>query len=143
MEPSDSQWHPSWTWPGDMSGFHVFGQPFGHEIFFLVCLAFQLASFAAAILVLFDRRRRFRLLWSLGSIVGFGKIIMNWTSGEWATFPISIQVPALRVFRDVPAAWGAPPSDWFVAFGIPVVALVYLVIRWQPAAGEADLASST
>lgn len=143
MEPSDGRWHVTWTWLGDMSGFHVFGQPLAHEVFLLVCLVLQLLSFAAAVLVLFDGRRRFRLLWSLACLVGFGKIIVNWSAAGWDIFPISADVPAVRIFRGVPALWGAAPTDWFVTLSVPVIAVIYLLMRLEPAASEADLPSKS
>jgi len=143
MEPSDHHWHGFWSWPIDLSGFHFFGQPLGHQIFFLICGAVQLMSFVAAALVLFDKRRRFRLLWCFGSLIGFGKIIVNWTAGGWGIFPISFQVPALAIFRSIPVTWAAAPTDWFVAIGLPIIAIVYLILRLEPADRQTDAHNPT
>lgn len=63
-----------------------------------------------------------RWLWGLGIIIGFGKFSIDWYSGA-----VSVQMAAIQLFGAGVARSGIEP--WHVAFGIPIVAILFLARR--------------
>lgn len=60
--------------------------------------------------------------WILFILVGFGKLAVNWTSGEWGIAPLSVQLFS--------ASAAAPLyGPWKVSVSLPLGALAFLIFR--------------
>lgn len=122
MTPTDFRSHVIAQFVWDTTGFSFDGQPVSHLIFFGVGAVLFATSVVAAALALTDKQARLRWLWALGSLIGFGKAALLWKAGGGDFYPISLQVPILMLR-------GTTTRDFVLEFGIPVVALTYLVLR--------------
>ena len=91
--------------------------------------AVLVAAIAAALITLYSvvacartKLPRRKWLWMLFILVGFGKVAVNWTSGEWGTAPLSIQLFSASAF--------APPyGPWTIAVSLPLGAIAFLLYR--------------
>lgn len=72
-----------------------------------------------------------RWLWTIGALVGVTTLKMNWTSGEWAFQPLSVQ------FFSASALKQPVYSPWVLGVSLPLVALIAL-FRRKPAAEEIE-----
>lgn len=74
---------------------------------------------------------RRKWLWVLFILVGFGKLAVNWTTGEWGIAPLSIQLFS--------ASAAAPLyGPWTVAVSLPLGAIVFLFYRRSRLVPKAD-----
>jgi len=89
-----------------------------------VVLAGALASLALSLcaLVVCARTRGLRRkgLWVVFILLGFGKLTVNWTTGELFLLPLSVQLFGASAMAEL----GAP---WMIAASLPVGALVFLL----------------
>ena len=68
---------------------------------------------------------RRRWVWVLVALVGAGKFAVNWTTGEFSTSMLSLQLFGASILR------AAPVGPWLVAFSFPVGAVIALRKRRQ------------
>ena len=71
-----------------------------------------------------------RWLWTIGTVIGVASVKLNWTTGEWAFQPLSIQ------FFSVSALKQPIYMPWVLGASLPVVALIVLIRRKRPVADE-------
>lgn len=74
-----------------------------------------------------------RWLWTLGSLVGFTKLGLNWSTGAWDVQLVNVSLLGAGATK------AGPFSPWILTFAIPVVAIVVIVrflrrIRREPEA---------
>jgi hypothetical protein len=65
---------------------------------------------------------RRKWLWMLFILVGFGKMTVNWTTGEWGIAPFTIQLFSASAFA---ALYG----PWMIAVSLPLGAIAFLLYR--------------
>ncbi len=66
--------------------------------------------------------------WVVLVLIGFGRLAVNWTSGDWSFMPLSVQFFSASAF--------APPyGPWTLAVSLPLGALVFLLMRSRLRAG--------
>jgi hypothetical protein len=82
------------------------------------------ALFTLAVLVVCAKRKmkRRKWLWILFILLGFGKLSVNWTTGQWG-----IAVLAAQPFSA--SAVAALYGPWMVSVSLPVGAIVFLIYR--------------
>lgn len=94
-----------------------------HYFWLAMMLAAVATSITALVLVLRTRGLRRKWLWAVGSALGFVSFQLNWTTGEWGIWPISIQLFGASALQN------GPLLPWVMSFAIPVVAIIFLVRR--------------
>ena len=72
-----------------------------------------------------------RWLWTLGSLLGFGGLALNWSTGAWTILLVNVSLLCAT------ASKAGPYLPWNLAFGVPVVAII-VIIRWLTQAGRAS-----
>lgn len=72
-----------------------------------------------------DVKRRW--LWTIGCIFGVGHFAINWTTGAVTVLPLYLQLFSAGGVR--PGVF----APWDVSFGIPLVAIIFLVRRFRQA----------
>ena len=77
----------------------------------------------AAVLAIRSKRIRHRWLWILGCLVGLGKFQLNWSTAEWDFQPIYFSIIGSGAFKP------SPFDPWIMSFSLPIIALIFLVIR--------------
>jgi hypothetical protein len=70
------------------------------------------------------RPLRRKWLWCVFIVVGFGKLSVNWTTGEWSLMPLAFQMFSFSAYT-----LGGP---WFFSVSAPVGALWFLGTRELP-----------
>lgn len=77
----------------------------------------------AVVLVWRGRWLRRRWLWTIGSLLGFGGFVLNWSTGAWGILPLNLSVFGAQANK------AGPYAPWLLSFGIPIVAII-VIIRW-------------
>jgi len=102
-------------------------------------LALAVAAFTvivvALVLIVRTRGVRRKWLWFLGSLFGFGQIGIDWSTGDMFFNPLYLQL--LGAFAIRPSGI----ADWMVGFGVPVVAILFLIRRPHLVRGQEEQAS--
>jgi hypothetical protein len=62
--------------------------------------------------------------WVLFVLVGVGKVIVNWTTGQWGIQPLAVQLFSASAFAPL-------YGQWTIAISIPFGAVVFLLRRRQ------------
>lgn len=104
-----------------VNSFTLSDQPFTHYVFLTLTVLSPIVCIAALILMFIGPKFRLRWLWALGSLLGFGRLTLNWASGDYIFAPLHIQVLGAGFIK--PAAF----DPVFITFSLPVFALIYLI----------------
>lgn len=108
--------------PMSQNAFMLTGKSGGHYLFLgfaAVVVAFSLAMLICCVVT----KVRRKWLWILFMLVGFGKISINWATGQVGFQKIAVQLPW------VAASKMGPYAPWIVSISLPVGALLFLVLR--------------
>jgi hypothetical protein len=70
-----------------------------------------------------DRDMKPKWLWMIVTLVGVGRFVVNWGTGQWTYQLIAIQIPSISVSH-------APYTPWIVAAYVPLGAIIFLHRRW-------------
>jgi hypothetical protein len=90
----------------------------------VAAMALALAtSLAAFVLILGTPGLKLKWLWAIGSLFSFVTFGLNWTTGAWGIQPISFLLLGAGGFHS------GSLTPWVINFAIPVVAIVFLVLR--------------
>jgi hypothetical protein len=89
---------------------------------FLVALSLLISTYAFVLCLRTKMRRRKKWLWSILTLVGVGKLGINWTTGESFFNLFWIQVPTAQAFN-------ALFSPWLVMVSLPLGAILFLFLR--------------
>jgi hypothetical protein len=76
-------------------------------------------TLVALIVCIRTKLKRRKWLWLLAIIIGFGKLSVDWTTGQWYISCLSFQLFSASFF-------GTPYSPWIVSVSIPLGAIVFL-----------------
>lgn len=94
-----------------------------HYVWILAMLTAVATSVAAFVLTLRTRGLRLKWLWAIGSLVGLTGFQLNWTTGEWGMWLFSFHLFGAGAVQN------GPLLPWIMTFAIPVVAIVFLILR--------------
>ncbi len=92
--------------------------------------AFLGLSILALALCIRTPMARRKWLWIVFIVAGLGKFTINWTTGETALAPISIQALGTGMFR------GSSYAPWLLSVSFPLGAFVFLALRSRLAASK-------
>jgi hypothetical protein len=91
--------------------------------------AVLVAAIAAVLITIYSlivcaktKLSRRKWLWILFILVGFGKIAVNWATGEWGVAPFSVQLFSASAFAPL-------YGPWTIAASIPVGAIAFLIYK--------------
>ncbi len=87
-------------------------------------LAIAIPLFSLCVLVLCVRTplKRRKWLWIVFILLGFGRLAVNWTTGEWLISPLYIQLLGASVFAPL-------YGPWTIAVSVPLGAILFLIKR--------------
>jgi hypothetical protein len=108
-----------------LENFYAF-RLFGNGGWQYVVLALGLLSFACSIGVFVSCLRTKGLprkwLWAICTLVGFGNVWVNWTTGEWSLRVVAVGIPTIGMSQ-------AMHGPWIVSAFLPVGAIWFLLRR--------------
>lgn len=113
---------PQPTSLAEQNRFSLAGKTWVQYAVFATALACLMLTLYALALCIRTRLAGRKWPWILFILVGFGKLAVNWSTGEWAFLPLSVQAFSASATAPV---YGA----WTVAVSVPVGALVFLALR--------------
>jgi hypothetical protein len=99
--------------------FSLAGKSAPHYVVLAAALAAALITLYALVACIQTKPLKRKWLWVIFIVVGFGKLAVNWTTGEWGVAPLSVQVFSASVFV-------APYGPWTIAVSVPVGAIIFL-----------------
>jgi hypothetical protein len=116
------------VWPADRSpsaanNFGFEGKGVIHYLWIALMLAAAAISITAFVLILRTRGLRFKWLWAIGALFGVCSFQLNWTTGAWGIWPLSIQLLGASAVQN------GPLMPWVLSVAVPVVAIIFLVRR--------------
>lgn len=79
-------------------------------------------SLYALVLCIRTPLRRRKWLWILFIVLGFGKVSVNWATGQWGVMPLAVQLFSASAM----AQFYGP---WIVSFSLPIGAVLFLIRR--------------
>lgn len=85
-------------------------------------LAFA-TGLAAAFLAFRSKGIRYRWFWTIGSLLGFVQFTLNWSTGQWGVRPIAFMLFSISAMKP------SPFDAWFLSFCIPIIGIVFLLMR--------------
>ncbi|HJQ17930.1 MAG TPA: hypothetical protein VJ859_13140 [Allosphingosinicella sp.] len=107
----------------EMNRFSFAGKGAVHYLFVSLALISFGTIVAALILLAKSRGIQRRWLWALACLIAVGRIGIDWTTGTTSISPLYVMLFGASVVK--PGAL----ASWQLAFGIPVVAILFLVQR--------------
>jgi len=107
----------------NLTGFGLTGKSAAHYAMLLFTIAAFTLIIVTLVLIVRTPGVRRKWLWFLGSLLGIGQIAIDWRTGEMGFNPLSVQVLGAFVLK--PGAI----ADWQIGFGVPVVAIIFLIRR--------------
>jgi hypothetical protein len=102
--------------------FSLAGKSGLHYAVFFAAVAVVLFTLYALVVCARTKPLKRKWLWILFILVGFGKLAVNWTTGEWGIAPFFLQIFSASVFAPL-------YGPWTIAVSIPIGAAVFLVYR--------------
>lgn len=114
----------------EIGQFQISGKPPAHYVMLLAMVLAIGATIAALIKLwrsgLFARR----WLWTLGCLVGFTSLHLDWSSGVWSFQPLSFKLLSASALRQGALA------PWVLGVSVPLVAIIVLLRRKEPEGAE-------
>jgi hypothetical protein len=105
-----------------LNKFTLVGKGVGQYAVLVAAIAAVLITVYALIICARTTLPRRKWLWIVFILLGFGKIAVDWTTGEWDIAPLAVQLLSASAF--------APPyGAWTIAVSVPVGALMFLIRR--------------
>ena len=95
--------------------------PFQYLVLALAIL-FPLITLWALVACVRSKLKGRKWPWVLFILLGFGKLAVNWTTGEWGFAPLSFQLFSAGVFAPL-------YGQWTIAIALPIGAITFLVLR--------------
>jgi len=93
-----------------------------HYTVLVAGIAAVLLSVYALVVCARSKLLKRKWLWILFILVGFGKLVVNWTTGEWGIAPLSVQLFSASAMAPL-------YGPWTIAVSLPLGALVFLLYR--------------
>lgn len=106
----------------DQNRFTLVGKSVAHYAVLTAAVVAALATLYALVACIRTKMLKRKWLWVLFILVGIGKVAVNWTTGEWALAPLSVQLFSASA---VAPLYG----PWLVAVSLPLGALVFLLYK--------------
>jgi len=95
-----------------------------HYVVLGAAVAAALLSLVALVVCIRTPLRRRKWLWVLFILFGFGKVSLNWTTGQWGATPLSVQLFSASAMSQF-------YGPWIVSLSLPIGAVLFLTLRRQ------------
>ena len=105
-----------------LSRFNFSGKYVAHYLFFAGCIAVPSLILITLGVCIRSRIRR-KWLWIIFILVGFGRIKLNWVTGQIAVQYVTVVLFGASAIRP------GPYAPWTLGFAIPVGAISFLALR--------------
>lgn len=105
-----------------------------HYLVLCMAILFPLLTLYALVICWRSKLTGRKWPWLLFIIVGFGKLILNWGTGQWWLMPLSVQLFSV-------GAQSGAYVPWTLSVALPVGAIVFLCRRKQLIAPVTDAAA--
>jgi len=102
--------------------FSLSGKSGLHYAVFFAAVAVVLFTLYALVICVRTKPLKRKWLWILFILVGFGKLAVNWTTGEWGIAPFFVQLFSASAFAPL-------YGPWTIAVSIPLGAAMFLVYK--------------
>lgn len=102
--------------------FTLVGKSANHYSVLTAAIGVTLLTLYALVICVKTKFPKRKWLWVLFILVGFGKLAINWTTGEWSVAPLSVQLFSA-------AAMAPLYGPWTVAVSLPLGAIVFLFLK--------------
>lgn len=109
--------------PSAANAFSFEGKGAVHYLWIVLMVASALTAIGTFLLILRTRGLRLKWLWAIGSLFGFCTFQLNWTTGAWGMWPISVQLLGVSAMQN------GPLMPWVMGFAPPLVAIAFLIWR--------------
>lgn len=117
--------------PSKMDNFDINRQGMLGYAWLTIMLAGACTCIWATILVWRRRWLKRRWLWTIGSVLGFARFALNWSTGAWAISLVNVSLLGAQATK------AGPYAPWVLSFGVPIVAIIVLV-RWHRLSRSTD-----
>jgi len=114
-------WQPTAGRLADLNAFSLRGRSVAHYLFLVLAIGAVLGCVGGAV---FAAVQRMGVFWVLFALIGVTKVTIDWTTGQLAFNPLSVQFLGAGYLRT------APVGPWFVSWSLPLGTLLAL-IRWR------------
>lgn len=115
----------------ETNAFSFLGHGIVHYLVLLLACASPLVCLTAFVSCLRTRMRRRKVWWALFTLIGFGTLTFNWTTGQ-----LGLQVLSVQVFGA--SAFATPYGPWILGVSLPVGAIWFLLWRKRLTATAED-----
>ncbi len=106
-----------------LGGFSLSGKSSAQYVILALTVLSLITILASEVVLVRTRRIPLKWLWFLGCLFGYGQIAVDWSSGAIGFTPLYIQLLGASAVKMGVLA------PWRVGFGVPVVSLIFLVLR--------------
>lgn len=106
-----------------INSFTLLNKSVSEYLFLLLPLAAVVVTIAGIVRVWRSGRFRWRWLWTIGCLVGFGVLSINWTTGHTSFQPISFQLLSAGIMKV------GLIGPWIISVSVPVIAIYILFAR--------------
>ena len=114
---------PPTATPIAANSFTMKGKHLAHWLWIVAMLGALTITLMALVQIVRTPGLRYKWLWAIGSLFSVMGFSLNWTTGNWNVWPLNI------LFLGIGADKGGPLTPWVFSFGVPVVALAFLLLR--------------
>jgi hypothetical protein len=117
----------------DTNRFSLYGKPY--SAYFFLLFAILIPAFTIYVLVLCIRTKGLgkKWLWIIFILVGFGRLGVNWTTGQWGFHYLFIQLFSVSAAAQL-------YGPWIISLSIPLGAILFLVYRPDPNPSDGQFA---
>lgn len=121
---------PSSQQPTIINKFSLAGKSSLHFLWLFLMASSVVTCITGAVLAFRDRVTSNRWLWVLGSLFGFIKFNLEWTTGAFGFQPISFMLLGASGVQ------ASPLDPWIFSFAIPIVAIIVIVRKLRSHSSE-------
>ena len=107
----------------ETSKFSISGKSGLHYFILAMLVVFPLLTLYALVVCIKTRLKGRKWPWLIFICLGFGKLTMNWFTGEWAYMPLAFQLFSAS------GVSAAPFGPWIFSISLPLGAITFLAMR--------------
>jgi hypothetical protein len=108
----------------NLYSFTLFGKSGVQYLILALTVCSLLFSLYVCVLCARTKIEKRKWFWVLFTVVGVGRLGVNWTTGQWAFTLLAVSIPSFRAYHSL-------YSPWIVEAYFPLGAIFFLNKRWQ------------
>lgn len=114
---------PAKSDPSRLNDFNISKRGLLGNIWLLLMFGCVALCITAVVLIWRGRWLNRRWLWTIGSLIGFTGMGLNWSTGAWAVQIINVSLLGAGATK------AGPFAPWILTFGVPIIAII-VIVRW-------------